>query len=166
MTIQKKTIKYTPKRMTVTLKRDAKAPKVPPEVPLYEKDFFDWTTMQASLLKKGEYKKLDIDHLVEEIEALGRSERRTLESHLANLFLHLLKIKYQPGKHTRSWDLSIKNADYHAKKVYQQNPSLKQHLPDIFADAYYTAKLKACDETGLEEDVFPEKCPWKVKDIL
>lgn len=132
----------------------------------YDKDFFKWTDSQAKLLKKGKFVELDIDNLIQEIESLGRTEKRTLESHLANLFLHLLKIKYQPGKHTRSWDLSVKNAEYQAKKVYAQNPSLIKYLPEIFKDAYYIARLRAIDETGLEEDAFPKNCLWKIEEIF
>lgn len=77
-----------------------------------------------------------------------------------------MKIKYQPGKHTRSWDLSVKNSEYHAKRVYNDNRSLKQYLNDIFKDAYYTARLKAIDETGLDENVFPEECLWTKEEIL
>lgn len=151
--MKNKLIRTKPKEMTVTLKE-------------HDTDFFNWTLLQANYLKKGEYSKLDIDNLIEEIESLGRSEKRTLESHLSNLFLHLLKIQYQPAKHTRSWDLSVKNAQYHAKRIYEENPSLKQHLNKIFDDAYYTARLKAMDETGIDDKVFPEKCPYKPKSIL
>lgn len=152
----KKKYKISPKKLSIT----------PTKKINHDQDFFKWTMVQARFLKNKEFSNLDIDNLIEEIEALGRSEARTLESHLANLFLHLLKIKYQPGKHTRSWDLSVQNAEYHAKKVYAQNPSLAQHLPEIFKDAYYTARLKAIDETGLEEDLFPTTCLWKIKEIF
>jgi Domain of unknown function DUF29 len=160
MKTTRKIVRANPRRPSISVPAPAKKELE------YDKDFYKWTSNQAKFLKKREFLKLDIDNLIEEIESLGRSERRTLESHLVNLFLHLLKIKYQPGKHTRSWDLSIKNAEYHAKKVYSQNPSLKQQLTDIFKDAYYTARLKAIDETGLEENVFPEDCLWKIEEIL
>ena len=132
----------------------------------YDLDFHQWSEEQAAFLKKRAFEKLDIDNLAEEIESLGRSERTALESFLAILFLHLLKIKYQPEKHTRSWDLSVKNARYHAQKLYRQNPSMKKYLPALFKDAYFTARLKAIDETGLEEEVFPEECFWSIEEIF
>lgn len=148
-----------PKKMLINSKKNTTSSQ-------YSKDFFKWTEHQIAALKNKEFDNLDIKNLVEEIETLGRTEKRTLESYLTVLFLHLLKIKYQPKKHTRSWDLSIKNAEYHAKKVYAQNPSLKEHLPEIFRDAYFSARLNAANETGLEEKVFPKKCPWKIEDIF
>lgn len=132
----------------------------------YDKDFYQWTKTQASLLKNDEFKKLDIGNLIEEIESLGRSEKRALESYLANLFLHLLKMEHQPSKHSRSWDNSVKNASYHARKILKENPSLKRHLGEIVVDAYFTARLEASSETGLDEAAFAKKCPWKIEEIL
>ncbi len=133
---------------------------------LHNHDFYKWTLSQAHFLKTGDYKKLDIDHLIEEMESLGNSEKSKLESHLTILLMHLLKIKFQPAMHTRSWDLSIKNSRYHAIDTYKDNPSLKQYLPKIFKNAYFTARLKAMDETGLEEKVFPLECPWTIEEIM
>lgn len=72
----------------------------------YEVDFSAWATSQANFLKTGEFKKLDIDNLIEEIEDLSRRERDKLVSHLENLLMHKLKVKYQPTMHTASWDSS------------------------------------------------------------
>lgn len=132
----------------------------------YEGDFYLWTISQASLLKKHEFKKLDIIHLIEEIESLGKSQRDKLESHLTILLMHLLKIKYQPTQHSRSWDLSVKNGRHHVKRTLEQNPSLKSKLPDIFANAYYSARLIAAQETGLDEKTFPESTPWTFEAIM
>lgn len=132
----------------------------------YDKDFFKWTRTQADLLKKKEYEKLDFEHLIEEIESLGRSEKRAIESHLTNLLLHLLKIKYQPKKHTKSWDLSIKNSKHKIIILLKENPSLKTYLPKILKEAYFTARLAAISETSLEEKIFPEESPWNIEALL
>src|ERR1700733_2348746 len=79
----------------------------------YDADFFKWSHDQAEFLRRGEFKKLDIKNLTEEIESLGISQLDALESYLCILLLHLLKVKYQPSMHTRSWDLSILNSRYH-----------------------------------------------------
>lgn len=134
--------------------------------PAYERDFYQWTEDQIEFLKRKEFEKVDIDHLIEEIESLGRSEKRALESYLANVILHLLKIKYQPTKHTKSWDLSVRNSRHKIEVLLKQNPSLKRYLPEILEEAYFTARLNAISETGLEENVFPESCFWKLDEIL
>lgn len=132
----------------------------------YEQDFYGWTRMQSRLLKKQEFSNLDIENLIEEIESLGRSERRTLESYLEILLMHMLKVEYQPAKHSKSWDLSIKNSRQKFKKVLKQNPSLKPKLPEILKDAYESARLDAALETKLEEKKFPVNCPWTMDEIL
>lgn len=155
-----KTLKTKPKRLTVS------APVSEKDTLLHERDFFKWTKKQAQYLKNQDFSNLDIAHLIEEIESLGRSERRTLESYLEILLMHMLKVTYQPKKHTKSWDLSIKNSRQKLKKVLKQNPSLKPKLPDILTDAYESARLDAALDTGLDERTFPVRCPWTIEEIL
>ena len=133
---------------------------------MYETDYFGWVYEQANLLKNKEYGKLDMDHLIEEIESLGNSPRNKLESHLTILLMHLLKIQYQPDYHTKSWDLSIKNAKFHVRKTINKNPSLKSELEEIYNDAYYLARLDASKETSIHEKTFPKECPWKFEEIM
>ena len=64
---------------------------------LYDQDFYTWTQEQAALLREGAWQDLDVTNLAEEIESLGKSDRRALGSHLRNLVLHLLKWHYQPA---------------------------------------------------------------------
>jgi Domain of unknown function DUF29 len=132
----------------------------------YDADFYKWTKNQAKFLKKREFSKLDLDHLIEEIESLGRSEKRTLKSYVELLLMYKLKIKFQPRKHTISWDLSVKEANHKAQTTLQENPSLKPKLKDIVNDAYFSARLKAALETGMEEETFPIECPWNLKDLF
>lgn len=133
---------------------------------LYEKDFHQWSQDQASLIKNKSFYKLDIENLVEEIESLSASDKHALESHLAILTAHLLKVKYQPEKYTRSWDLSIKNAKRCSNKILRKNPSLKHLLSEFLSDAFFTARLEAAIQTGLDEGTFPEQCPWTIEELL
>lgn len=133
---------------------------------VYDTDFSKWVKVQARFLKKKEFEKLDIDNLIDEIESLGRSEKRTLVSYLENLLMHMLKAKFQPKKHTTSWDLSIEEASLKSKKTLSENPSLKPKLKEIFNEAYRYARLKASKETRLNLAKFPEECPWNLKEIF
>lgn len=157
MQTNKKIVKRRPKKVSVNKKA---------KLPAYDKDFYKWTKTQANLLKKEEFQKLDLENLIEEIESLGRSEKRTLKSYLKILLLHLLKVKFQPNNHTNSWKLSIKNSRFEAKGVLKENPSLKPKLPEILKEAYFSARLEAAKETGLDEKTFPQDCPWKIEDIF
>lgn len=161
MATQKKAIVSRPKKLDVVKSSNEKS-----SAALYNKNFYGWTNAQVKLLRNGEYTKLDIDNLIEEIESLGRSEKRALKSYLANLMMHLLKIKYQPEKHTKSWDLSVKNSKFEAKNQLEENPGLKSLLTKILKEAYFTARINAALETGLDEETFPKECPWDIKELL
>jgi hypothetical protein len=133
---------------------------------LYEEDFFLWLETTALLLKEGKFNELDIANLVEEIESMGRSEKRSITSNLDVLLMHLLKYKYQPQKLTNSWLLTIYE---HRKRVIQaleESPSLKRYYQEKFLSCYQEARKKASLETGLKIATFPEDCPFELELIL
>ncbi|EAC0789750.1 DUF29 domain-containing protein [Salmonella enterica] len=126
----------------------------------YDTDFYGWTQEQADLIRAGRTEDLDLKNLLEEIEAMGRSERRELESRLQVLFMHLLKWQYQSERQGRSWQLTIEEQRRKALRVLQENPSLKSRLTEIVKDAYGDAVIAAERETNIRRSVFPETCPW------
>lgn len=130
----------------------------------YEKDFYGWTQEQAALLRAGRLTDLDINNLIEEIETMGRSEKRELESRLTILLLHLLKWKYQEVRRGRSWQLSIVEQRLKFSQTLEENPGLKPQLNDILASAYKYAVLQAARETKISGHVFPEVCPWTLEE--
>lgn len=155
-----KTVKVSPKRLSV------RAPVLAEEEMEYNKDFFKWTRDQMKFLKNQEFEKVDIDNLVEEIESLGNSEKNAIESHLIILFLHLLKIEYQPAMSCKSWSNSVENAKFRITRLIQKNPSLRKKISELLPDAYFSARLRASSETGLEKETFPEECPWTAEAIF
>ena len=122
---------------------------------LYESDFFGWTQQQAELLKTGQLTELDTEHLIEEIEAMGRSERQQLTRRLEVLLTHLLKWQYQPEFRGRSWELTIIEQRRRIAKLLTANPSLKPVLDACFLDAYDDARFSAMKETRLPLETFP-----------
>lgn len=134
--------------------------------PKYEEDVYGWAIHTAELLRNGIMSEVDFDNIVEEIEALGRSEKYELINRLSLIISHLLKWQFQPEKITRSWDLTIKEQRRMAKTHFKDNPSLKSKLDEILEDAYYIAKLKAERETSLPEATFPDKCPYSFEKIM
>ena len=155
MKAQKKIITVRPAKMTLTI----------PAAP-YKKDFYKWTRDQILHLEKQEFSKLDITHLIEEIESLGNSEKNALESYMTVLFLHMLKMKYQPVMRCNSWENSVENAKFRIKRLIQKNPSLKNSVPEFLPDAYYSARLQASSETGLNKNTFPKECPWTIHELF
>lgn len=71
-----------------------------PQSPLYDRDFYAWANEQAALLREGKLSQADIEHIAQEIESMGRTEKRELVGRLTVLLLHLLKWRYQPQKRT------------------------------------------------------------------
>lgn len=131
----------------------------------YEKDFYKWTQHQANVLRERDFSALDIDHLIEEIESLGASDRRALKNHLVNLLKHLLKKEFQPSKRTRSWEQSVANAKRQIAFILEDSPSLKNELKNMVESAYGYACKQAAIESGLNESSFPKQCPWNIKEI-
>jgi hypothetical protein len=80
---------------------------MPVKSPLYDLDFFAWSLEQAELLRAGKLAEADIEHIAEEIDSMGRTEKRELISRLEVLLLLVLKWRCQPGKRGPSWEASI-----------------------------------------------------------
>ncbi len=131
----------------------------------YETDFYSWTQQQATLLKNGQFNLADLINIIEELESMGRSEKRELESRLTVLLQHLLKWKYQPNRRGKSWELTIKGQRSRFLRVLQENPGLKSKLEGCLLNAYQDAVVEAAKETGFDENVFPETCPWRWEEI-
>ncbi len=128
--------------------------------PLYDTDFFAWAHQQAALLRSGRVSEADIQNIAEEIESMGRSERRELVSRLTVLLTHLLKWRHQPALRGTSWRLSIEEQRYRIEDHLKDNPSLTAHLEDATHSAYRIARLGAARETGLDPAIFPPVCPF------
>ena len=134
----------------------------------YEQDFVGWLNTQAELLKTGKVNELDIKNLVEEIEAMGRSEKRELESRMIILVMHLLKWTFQPNYQSRSWANTINEQRRRIGRVIKDSPSLKNSLNDTewFNDIWQSALYQAVSETGLDIKIFPEQPIWTTQPIL
>jgi hypothetical protein len=132
----------------------------------YDADFYGWANEQAALLRAGRLAEADLANIAEEIESMGRSEKRELVSRLAVLLTLLLKWRYQPEQRSRSWSASIKVQRRGLSRHLADNPSLKSLLPVGLADAYQDAILIAAAETKLGEQAFPPACPWPIDDVI
>ena len=133
----------------------------------YENDFYLWTQQQADLLRQGQFNRVDLDleNIAEEIESMGKRDRRSVSSYLQNVLLHLLKWRYQPERRGTSWRLSIENGRYQVVDLLEESPSLKPQLDALAAKEYRQARKNAAGETGLPLTTFPEQCPFTVEQI-
>lgn len=130
----------------------------------YETDLNAWANEQARLLRAGRFDLLDIEHLAGEIEDVGKSEQRELASRMAVLLAQLLKWHYQPERRGASWEKTIKAQRKDIRYALGESPSLEPKLqePAWLDMVWARAVAQAVNETGL--DVFPEVCPWGVRD--
>ncbi|WP_077728523.1 MULTISPECIES: DUF29 domain-containing protein [Methylocaldum] len=133
---------------------------------LYARDFYAWTQQSARLIREGRFGELDLEHLAEEIESMGASERRELINRLGLLLAHLLKWHYQPLYRGKSWELTIKEQRRRLKRLLTDNPSLKPYAETVLSDAFGDAVLMAAKETGLDESSFPQSCPYSLEQAL
>jgi len=133
---------------------------------LYETDFYGWIQQQAGVLRAGSFATLDLDNLIEEIESMGRSEQRELESRLDVLLMHLLKWQYQPNLRSKSWELTIEEQRRRISRHLRKNSSLNSLVPETLEDAYGDAVLEAAKETGLSKTTFPVQCPWTFEQVI
>ena len=132
----------------------------------YDADFYGWANEQAALLRAGKLSEADIANIAEEIESMGRSEKRELVSRLAVLLTHLLKWRYQPAGRGSSWRASVIVQRGRLADHFDDNPSLKPRIPEALHRAYRDAVVVAGDETKLGEAAFPQICPWSFDEIL
>lgn len=144
---------------------------------LYEQDFQVWLEQTINHLQKREFSALDIDNLIEELTALGKSEKRTLESNLMILLAHLLKLKIQhdaPASMKDSWYRSIIEHRQRVQKNLRDTPSLKSYLEIAIQEAYPDARKVAIKEGKLAQfgvriptdDEYPKTCPFSSENIL
>jgi Domain of unknown function DUF29 len=127
---------------------------------LYERDFYAWANEQAALLRAGKLDSADIENIAEEIESMGRSEKRELVDRLAVLLLHLLKWQFQPGLRGNSSRASIEEQRLRLDEHLKDNPSLKAQIGSATITAYRLARVQADRETGLARATFPQDCPF------
>ncbi len=135
-------------------------------VQLYDTDFYAWTQEQASLLGQEKFEHLDLNNLIEEIEDMGKSQQRQLESRFAVLIAHLLKWEFQPNKRSRSWQATIRVQRIQLRKLLKQNLSMRTQVDQAIAETYEEALNLAWSETGLDFAAFPPTCPYTSQQIL
>ncbi|MGL5032995.1 MAG: DUF29 domain-containing protein, partial [Microcystaceae cyanobacterium] len=117
-------------------------------------------------LQNGQIQDLDLENLIEEIQSMGRSDKREIKTRLIVLIMHLLKCKYQSKKQTTSWIATINEQRRQIKVVLEDSPSLKPYIQNEIEDCYQDARKDAEKETKLSIKIFPLECPFTLNQIL
>ena len=132
----------------------------------YEIDYARWIFDQIELLRRGAMQEIDFTHIAEELEDLGRSERRALASHLKVLMQHLLKWQLQPQTRSSSWQGSIETARTEIHELLTDSPSLRAQLRPRVSSEYERSRAAASRETNLPLETFPDECPYSPKQLI
>lgn len=134
----------------------------------YESDVIAWANEQACLLRAGRFAELDIEHIADEIEDVGKAERREFEKRMAGLLCQLLKWQHQPERHQSNLQGLIKLQRKIVARCLAETPSLKNDLQDAewWRGVWGDALVKAFDETEIDLSLLPETCPWSEKQVF
>ncbi len=126
---------------------------------LYDQDFALWIEKTVKQLKSGDLSQVDLENLIEEVESLGKSQRKAVDNFLTRLLEHLLKRCYVvlPDCY-RGWEIEIRNFRKDLKKEFKYSPSLKRFMIEILEECYREA-LEAVKEDYPDSD-FPDVCPF------
>jgi len=132
----------------------------------YAEDFARWSAEQAMLIRAGRLHEVDLENVAEEIESLGRNQKREIRSQMKRLLMHLLKWHYQPSMRSHSWQSSISGARDEIGSIVDDSPSLRSFPSQTMAQAFEKARQGAASETKLEIGSFPMSCPYSIEQIL
>ncbi len=143
--------------------------------PLYDADYQQWLEQTLVQLRSQDFRNLDLENLIEEVESLGRRDRNAISSYLMRLCEHLLKLQYWESERDRcrrGWNVEITNFRIQIQEELESSPSLRSFLQENFPKQYKNGRklfLKASEldvrsiseepcftlEQALDEDWFP-----------
>ena len=135
---------------------------------LYEADYVAWLDTTLEQLKQKEFDRLDLPHLIEEIDALGREQRHKVESYLIQLLIHLLVYQYWSTEKqwsSRGWEKEIDNFRIELNLLLESKV-LSNYLANILEQVYQKARKSAIRKSKLDPIIFPAICPYTLEKIL
>jgi hypothetical protein len=133
---------------------------------LYDTDFGEWIQGHIVLLKESRLNEIDTKHLIEELEDMGKRDKRELKNRLEVLIMHLLKWQYQAEQRSNSWKSTIKEQRRKLNRLLKDAPSLKNNIDETVLDVYADAAAWASEETGLSQDIFAAQCSYTQDQLL
>jgi Domain of unknown function DUF29 len=133
----------------------------------YDTDFYEWCLETAALIRGRRFDEVDLEHVAEEIEDMGKRDKREVQSRLITLIMHLLKWQFQPNPEFMcSWRATIREQRSQGHFVLKDSPSLVRLARREIPEVYPRARREAIEETGLPAGTFPETCPFTAEQIL
>ncbi|MGK7930255.1 MAG: DUF29 domain-containing protein [Microcystaceae cyanobacterium] len=124
---------------------------------LYDQDYQLWLNNTLIQLRNGQYTEVDWENLLEEIESMGKRDKRAFKSLLTRLFEHLLKLAYWESErdyNQAGWEGEIDNFRVQLEDLLIDSPSLKLYLREIYDKSYQDAVRITAKKTQLAPDTF------------
>jgi hypothetical protein len=122
----------------------------------YDEDFYAWSIEQARLLRGGEFARLDIENIAEELKSIGRRDKREIESRLVVLLAHLLKWQVQAGFRSRSWSATIREQRDRISDFLDESPSLRPLVASV-RPALYTRATRRGGRNRSRRNRLPDR---------
>jgi len=119
---------------------------------LYTQDYYLWLKTTINQLRAGHFSGVDLQNLIEELESMGRREKRAIKSFLIKLLEHLLKLQYWDAERERNeghWKGEIRTFRREIKDELTDSPSLQPYILEIFDECYEKARAEASDRFAL-----------------
>lgn len=135
----------------------------------YEKDIVAWSKEQAALLRAGRYSELDIEHLAEEIEDVGREQKFALQSLYWQILTHLLKLNYSLAQDSRAgWIEKIIEMRSQAQSRIEDTPGLSHYAEELLTRAWLQARRAIVKVLEIHDErvEIPEACPWSIEQVI
>jgi hypothetical protein len=135
---------------------------------LYDVDYQCWLDQTAAQLRAHDFGNLDLENLIEEIESLGKSDKRALSSYLLRLCEYLLKLEYWEFERElcfRGWVLEINNFRLEIELTLKDSPSLKPFLTECFSSSYQKAR-KNILKGAVPSSFMPQEPEFTLEQVL
>jgi hypothetical protein len=136
---------------------------------IHDEDFLRWTEQQADLLRAGRLAELDVAHLLEEVEDMGREQKVALQSLIRMILVHLLKLDFSPAREPRpKWTEEVMELRAQAESRIEDTPSLAHHADELYRKAWPQARRIADRSLAAygEEVALPDACPYSLAQVL
>lgn len=109
---------------------------------LHDRDFNLWLEQTAIAIRNRDLSNMDWDHLLDEIEDMGASQKRALDSYLQRLIEHILKLQYwvtEVDRNKKGWTREVINFRNRINRILKKNPSLKNYIAEEYEDIWQDA---------------------------
>ena len=136
---------------------------------LYEEDFYAWAKAQTTLLRAGRFADLDLEHLIEEVDDLGESLKRSVRSRIRTIIEHLLKLQHSPAREPRGgWcDIVLTQR---SDLLDELTASIRREVEPALPDLYDRARQNAATSLRKQGErdaaaALPATCPYSLDQI-